>query len=228
MSKDQPAGVLRVRVTPETIRKSYGKLSQFYAFLESKFERGLREKGIKLLAVKDGEIVLEIGTGTGFALREIARSVGTSGKAYGLDVTPEMLHSTEKRLRRAGLMNRVELDEGDAKALRYGDDIFDAVYMSATLELFDTPDIDRVLSEVRRVLKPQGRLVVASMSKEGREDFWFVRLYEWLHQKLPKYASCRPLYLDKTIRDAGFDIAKSEEHLIMKLVPMKLVLAMAK
>lgn len=227
MSKDRPAGVLRVRAKPENVQKSYGALSKFYTFLEGKFEQRLREKGLKYLAAKEGEIVLEIGTGTGFALREIARAVGASGKAHGLDLTPEMLHLTEKRLRRAGLINRVELDEGDARAMRYGNDIFDAVYMSATLELFDTPDIDKVLDEVKRVLKPQGRLVVASMSKEGREDFWFVRLYEWLHQKLPKYATCRPIYLEQVINDTSFDIVKSEEYLIMKLVPMKLVLATA-
>lgn len=227
MSKDKPAGVLRVRATPENVQKSYGAISKFYTFLEGKFEQRLREKGLKYLAAKEGEIVLEIGTGTGFALREIARSVGASGKAHGLDLTPEMLHLTEKGLRRAGLLNRVELDEGDARTMRYGDDIFDAVYMSATLELFDTPDIDKVLGEVKRVLKPQGRLVVASMSKEGREDFWFVRLYEWLHQKLPKYATCRPIYLEQVVKDASFDIVKSEEYLAMKLVPMKLVLATA-
>ena len=179
----------------------------------------------EFLSVKKGEVVLEIGVGTGFSFKEIARSVGTAGKAYGIDITPEMLRLAEKRLRKAELTDRAELREADARTLPYEDNMFDAIYMAATLELFDTPDIPRVLGEIKRVLKPSGRLGVASVSKEGREGFWFLRLYEWMHQKFPKYASCRPIYVEQTIKDAGFDIAKRQDFMIMKLVPMKLVIA---
>lgn len=227
MGKDEQGDILRVSATPEDIKKSYGLLNRFYGLLEGKFEKGLREKELELLAVKEGEVVLEIGVGAGFSLQEIARSVGTTGKAHGIDITPEMLRLTEKRLRKAALMDRVELNEGDARAMPYEDNTFDAVYMAATLELFDTPDIPKVLGEIKRVLKQHGRLGVASLSKERRENFWFVRLYEWMHQKFPKYASCRPIYVEQTIKDAGFDVIKRQEFMIMKLVPMKLVMAMS-
>ena len=226
MGKDEKGDILRVAATPENIKKSYGVLSKLYGLLEGEFEKGIREKGLELLSVKEGEAVLEIGIGTGFSLQEIARSVGTAGKAYGLDITPEMLMLTEKRLRKAKLMDRVELKEGDARTIPYEDNMFDAVYMAATLELFDTPDIPRVLGEIKRVLKPGGRFGVASLSKEGKESFWFTRFYEWMHRKFPKYASCRPLYVERTIKDAGFEVVKREEFMIMKLVPMKLVIAM--
>ncbi len=224
MSKDE-GDILRVSVTPEDIKKSYGALSKFYGLLEGKFEKGPREKGLELLSVKEGEVVLEIGVGTGFSLREIAKSVGAAGKAYGIDITPEMLRLAEKRLRKAKLMDRVELHEGDARSMPYEDDMFDAVNMAGTLELFDTPDIPRVLGEIKRVLKPNGRLGITSLSKEGRESFWFLRFYEWVHQKLPKYASCRPIYVEPTIKNAGFDIVGRQEFMLMKLVPMKLVIA---
>ena len=225
MGKDGKGSILRVTATPADIRKSYGTLSKFYGLLEGKFEKRLRQRGLELLAVKEGEAVLEIGIGTGFSLREIARSVGTAGKAYGIDATPEMLKRADQRLRKAGLRERVALAKGDARAMPYHDNMFDAVYMTATLELFDTPDIPGVLGEIKRVLKPGGRLVVASLSKDGRENFWFVSLYEWLHRKFPGYASCRPIYVEQAIKDTGFDIARSEEFMIMKLVPMRLVLA---
>lgn len=217
--------ILRVPATLEDIKKSYTKISGLYATLEGKFEKRLRDRGLELLSVREGEVVLEIGFGTGYTLGEIARSVGDMGKAYGIDITPQMLEQTRKRLDKASLKDRVELCEGDARDMPYEDDMFDAAYMASTLELFDTPDIPRVLAEIKRVLKPEGRLVVASMSKGGWEGSTFLRLYEWLHRKIPRYASCRPIYVEESVREAGFHIVGSEELLLGRLVPMRIVIA---
>lgn len=216
---------MRVPVSLEDIKKSYGVMSRFYAVVEGLFEKGLRRKGLQLLSVSPGEMVLEVGFGTGYSLKEMANSVGENGKAYGIDITPQMLEITIKRLRKAGLMHRVELYEGDARRMPYGDSKFDAVYMASTLELFDTPDIPTVLDEVKRVLKPSGRLGVASMTKEGREGSLFIRFYEWLHQRIPKYANCRPIYVERSVADVGYQITHSDEFLICKIVPMKIVMA---
>ena len=217
--------VLRVPVSSEEIKKSYGVLSRFYAVAEGIFEKGLRQKGLQLLSVTPSEVVLEVGVGTGYSLKEIANSVGENGKAYGIDITPQMLEITRKRLRKAGLMDRVELYEGDARKMPYEDSKFDAVYMASTLELFDTPDIPRILKEVKRVLKPGGRLGVASLTKEDKEGSLFLRFYEWLHQRIPKYANCRPIYVEKSVQDAGYEITKTDEFVIAKLVPWKIVVA---
>ncbi len=217
--------VLRVRTSLEDIKKSYGALSRFYAIIEGIFEKGLRQRGLQLLSVTPGVVVLEVGVGTGYSLEEIANSVGDSGKACGLDITPQMLEITRKRLKRTGLIDRVELYEGDARSMPYEDRKFDAVYTACTLELFDTPDIPMVLREIKRVLKPGGRLGVASLTKEGREGSLFIRFYEWLHQKVPKYASCRPIYVEKSVGEAGYEIIKTDEFVIAKLVPWKLLVA---
>jgi len=217
--------MLRVRATLEDIKKSYGVMSKSYATLEGRFEKGLRRRGLELLDVKAGETILEIGVGTGFSLKEIASSVGEVGKAYGVDITPQMLQLTKERLEKAGLMGRVKLDEGDARQLPYEDGKFDAVYIAGTLELFDTPDIPKVLSEIKRVLKPTGRLGIASLSRESKENSLFLRFYEWLHQKIPKYASCRPIYVEQVIKDAGYKIVSREEFIVLSLAPFKLVVA---
>jgi len=220
--------ILRVRASSEDIKKSYGLLSRSYAILEGIFEKGLRQKGLQLLSVTPGEVVLEIGTGTGYSLKEIANSVGDSGKAYGIDITPQMLEITRKRLQKTGLIDRVELHEGDARSMPCEDSKFDAAYIAATLELFDTPDIPRVLKEIKRVLKPSGRLVVASLTKEGREGSLFIKFYEWLHQKIRKYASCRPIYVEESAEEAGFQITKVEEFALFKIAPWKIVVARPK
>jgi len=221
--------ILRVPVSSEDIKRSYGVVSRPYSILEGAMEKGLREKGLQLLGVREGEEILEIGIGTGFSLAEIAEAVGEKGKAYGLDITPQMLDMTRKRVEKRGLTNRVELQEADARSMPYQDNKFDAVYLASTLELFDTPDIPRVLNEIKRVLKPGGRLGVASLTKEGRGESVFIRLfmrfYEWLHKKIPKYANCRPIYVEELVAEAGYHITKAEEFVLYKIVPWKLLVA---
>jgi len=217
--------VSRVRASVEDIKNSYSLTSRFYAIFEGLFEKGLRQRGLELLAVTSGEVVLEIGIGTGHSLKEIANSVGQSGKACGLDITPRMLEISRKRLEKAVLIDRVELCEGDARSMPYEDDRFDATYMASTLELFDTPDIPGVLKEIKRVLKPNGRLGVASLTREGREDSLFVKFYEWLHRRIPRYASCRPIYVEKSVEEAGFQITRSVDFVLYKIVPWKIVAA---
>jgi demethylmenaquinone methyltransferase/2-methoxy-6-polyprenyl-1,4-benzoquinol methylase len=163
--------------------------------------------------------------------------VGKTGKAQGLDISPGMLQVTRRRLEKARLMDRVELYCGDAASLPYNDSTFSAIFMSFTLELFDPPEISIVLNEVKRVLIPGGRLGVVSMSTDNRHSF-MLRLYEWTHQKWPKYVDCRPThqkwpkYVDcrpipvqESVKDAGYQI-KSKEKSMMFGLPIEIVLAL--
>ena len=106
----------------------------------------------------------------------------------------------------------------------YDDNIFDAVFMSFTLELFDTPEIPELLKEVKRVLKPGGRLGVTSISREDRQSV-LLRLYEWAHNKWPRYVDCRPIYVQHSLRDAGYEI-KSKEKVKVFGLPGEIVVAM--
>ncbi len=214
--------ILRVK---GDIKATYAKLSRVYAILEGRFERKLRERGLELLGVQEGETVLEIGFGTGYSLVEIAKSVGKTGKAYGIDVTLEMVRLARKRLDKERLTERVELYQGDAREMPYDGEQFDAVYMAGTLELFDTPDIPGVLAEIKRVLKPSGRLGVISIPKGSHEDMMILRFYEWIHRTFPRYASCRPIYVEDSVRDAGFEITRAEEMKMGGVFPMKIVMA---
>ena len=94
---------------------------------------------------------------------KITEKIGLSGKAYGIDISSGMLDVTRERLQSAGLMESVELVNGDAAWMPFDDDKFDAVFSSFSLELFDTPEIPMVLGGISRVLKPHGRLGVVGM-----------------------------------------------------------------
>jgi ubiquinone/menaquinone biosynthesis C-methylase UbiE len=205
-----PLGVLPVSRSKEEAKRFYDRISTYYDCLTGAFEWKYAEMAVDSLSVKEGETILEIGFGPGRCLRRLAESVGKTGKVYGVDISSGMLDVARRRLDKARLMDRVELYLGDAASLPYGDNTFDAVFMSFTLELFDTPEIPRLLEEVKRVLKPKGRIGVASMSKEDGESL-LLRLYEWAHRKWPKYVDCRPIYLEQSLRDARYEIRKKEK-----------------
>ncbi len=221
--KSPVSPVLPVPRTKEEAKRLYDRVSRFYDYLTGAFERKYAEMALERLAVEEGGTVLEIGFGSGHCLRRIAQSVGQTGKAYGIDISSGMLEVTKRRLEKAGLIDRVELYCADAASLPYDDNTFDAIFMSFTLELFDTPEIAKVLEEVKRVLKPRGRLGVASMSKENG-NLTMLRLYEWAHKKWPKYIDCRPIYVEQSLKDVGYDIESKEKVRLFGL-PGEIVIA---
>lgn len=201
----------RVPRTKAQARASYDRMSRSYDLFAGNFEKRLRNLALERLGVAAGEAVLEIGFGTGHSLEQIAKAVGEKGRVSGVDLSRGMLTVSRKRLDRAGLSERVELHCGDAAQLPYADEDFDAAFMSFTLELFDTPEIPIVLGEIKRVLKTGGRLGVVSLSREDGLSL-MLRVYEWLHQRLPQYIDCRPIYIAQALQDAGFQIVHSEKE----------------
>ena len=84
----------------------------------------------------------------------------------------------------------------------------DAVFMSFTLELFDTPEIPKVRAECKRVLNPGGRIVVVCVSKDEPDEI-LIEAFQWTHKHFPNYLDCRPIYMRSSMEEAGFTIAKA-------------------
>ncbi len=217
------ASISRVLRSRAEARATYDRISRWYDVLEGHWEKRSKERGLELLAVSEGETVLEIGSGTGHGVVHLARRVGTGGKVLAVDLSRGMLEKTRSAVNKAGFAERVTLMCSDAEELPLDSLSVDAVYLSYTLELFDTPEIPRVLGEIRRVLRPGGRLCAVSLSKLGSPTF-MRHLYEWGHEAFPKLLDCRPIYVRQALEDAEFRISSSERMSLIGM-PVEIVLA---
>ncbi len=196
----------------ELTRKFYDRSSAAYDLIADSGEHAAREGGRKALDIRAGEQVLEIGYGTGHSVLELAQRVGENGKVCGIDISSGMHDAALHRLTNAGLAERVDLRVAAVPPIPWPDACFDVVTMSFTLELFPLDQIPAVLAEARRVLRPEGRIGVVSMSvtADGENDSLLEITYKWMHQHFPHIVDCQPIAAARLLKDATFTLIHEE------------------
>jgi SAM-dependent methyltransferase len=117
--------------------------------------------------IHKGETVLDVGCGAGVDTLVAAMMVGPEGKAVGIDLTSEMLDRARANLEKTSLGN-VSFQEGSAEELPFADEIFDVVISNGVFNL--VPDKPKALREIFRVLRPQGRLMMADQILAGEME----------------------------------------------------------
>ncbi len=155
---------------------------------------------VAVAEMREGETVLDLGSGGGIDVLLSARRVGPTGRAYGLDMTDEMLALARENARKAGVTNAVFL-KGEMEAMPLPNGEVDVIISNCVVNL--SPDKDKVLREAFRVLKPGGRIAIADIVTPGA-------LPEVIQKNWALWTGCvaGALSIDQyteKLRAAGFD-----------------------
>ncbi len=154
---------------------------------------------VALASLKEGETVLDLGSGAGFDCFLAANKVGKHGRVIGVDMTPEMIEKARENARKGNYKN-VEFRLGEIENIPAADNSVDAVISNCVINL--APDKGRVFKEAWRVIKPGGRLMVSDLVLEKE-------LPEIVRNSIEAYIGCltgaimKDEYL-KAIKNAGF------------------------
>lgn len=154
---------------------------------------------VALASLKEGETVLDLGSGAGFDCFLAADKVGKQGKVIGVDMTPEMLEKARENARKGNYEN-VEFRLGEIESLPAADNSVDVVISNCVINL--SPDKARVFQETFRVLKPGGRLMVSDITL-------LKELPDFIRNSIAAYVGCisgalmKDEYID-AIKEAGF------------------------
>lgn len=148
------------------VSKMFDSIAHKYDFLNHFLSLGIdkfwRRKAIRLLAESNPQQILDVATGTADVAILTARTIPES-KIVGIDISPQMLQVGRTKIQKENLNSRIDLIDGDAENLPFGDNIFDAVTVAYGVRNFE--DLEAGLEEINRVLKKNGKLVVIEFSK---------------------------------------------------------------
>ncbi|OGO06088.1 MAG: hypothetical protein A2Y60_00105, partial [Chloroflexi bacterium RBG_13_54_9] len=166
-----------------------------------------------IAGLREGEVVLDLGSGGGIDCFLAAQRVGVGGRVIGLDMTPEMVSLARENAKKMGI-NNVEFRLGEMEHMPVESNSIDVIISNCVINL--SPDKDAVFREAFRVLKPGGRLCVSDI-------VLLQKLPPEIKESLDQWAGCvagaldKKLYLDKLLA-AGFVNASTEEKSIPVLI----------
>ncbi|TDA69660.1 MAG: bifunctional demethylmenaquinone methyltransferase/2-methoxy-6-polyprenyl-1,4-benzoquinol methylase UbiE [Clostridia bacterium] len=159
-----------------TIARQYDRMNSLLSFGRDK---GWRQRAVDILAPGAADTVLDVCCGTAMLSLEVAKRLGPQGKVIGIDFSPEMLAVGERNLRANPLGSRVELVPGDALELPFPDDSFDSAVSAFALR--NLTDVVAAMAEMRRVVRPGGRIVILELAKPSATVFQRIYYFYFYH-----------------------------------------------
>ena len=192
--------VLPAQLGKDEVRSTYERIAPLYDIWANLTESRARRRCMEIAAIRDGESVLEVAVGTGLTFAEILR-VNPSGHNEGVDLTAGMLRQAEAKARKIA-PGRYHLNVGDAYALNFPDGSFDVLINNFMFDLLPEADFEKVLAEFRRVLRPNGRMILVNMAKGNSLQH---KLWDAIYRIHPSLmGGCRGVGLSPYVAPAGF------------------------
>jgi demethylmenaquinone methyltransferase/2-methoxy-6-polyprenyl-1,4-benzoquinol methylase len=182
------------------------KILKYYSWRATNYDAGSsfeiehHAEALRLADIQKGQHILDVAAGTGRATVGLVLAVGETGKVDALDLSDAMLSQARSKVEKLGLYDRVNFKQGNAKELPYPDETFDLVYNGYMFDLIPLDGFLPILKEMRRVLKPGGKLVLVNMSKPDDRKTLFEKIYERGWAVMP----CRPVLMSSYLEPAGF------------------------
>jgi demethylmenaquinone methyltransferase/2-methoxy-6-polyprenyl-1,4-benzoquinol methylase len=183
--------------TDDTAKKYYAwRASNYDAGAE--WEKPFHAEAVQMANAQEGQQVLVVACGTGRGMIELAQAVGPTGRVDAMDLSEQMIEEARSKCEEKGLADRVNFKQGNAKELPYPDATFDIVYNGYMLDLIPLDSFYPILQEMKRVLKPGGKLVLLNMSKPDEKKTFYESFYKWTG--IP----CRPVLMAPYLGSLGF------------------------
>lgn len=184
----------------DSIKDAYSKVARFYNLWSSLTESQAAEKVIEWAEIRDGEQILEVAVGTGLVFAEIVQH-NPSGFTNGIDISQSMLARAEQLVKNRP-EQRYNLQMGSAYKLPFESNMFDVLINNFMLDLLPEEDFPIILSEFHRVLKPNGRVILSTMTFGRR---WYNKLWHFIAKRMPSLLTgCRPVTMSRFLAEAGF------------------------
>ena len=186
-------------------RKVYDRVASVYPASTFFFHSKAHRMALDMSGIENGDRVLEVATGSGEMFRRLLKR-NASGVNVGFDLSPNMAAFTERRVRREFPDASMLLQAVDARHMPYRDASFDHVVSCYLYELLDYEDIHKTLREIRRVLRPGGKLTAILI---GQDDAMFREGYKVCGRLVPAFwgrlVSNR---MPEWVQQVGFEIEK--------------------
>lgn len=164
---------------------------------------------LQALALQKGEHVLDVGSGPGLLVADMARTVGPSGLVTGLDINTSMMRVAQRRCE--PISSHVALVQGDATALPFPDEAFDVAVSTQVYEYID--DVAQALAEVYRILRPGGRILIIdtdwdSIVWNAKDTALMQRILDaWVERFADAHL---PGSLSRLLADSGFSLRRRD------------------
>lgn len=181
-----------------SVKQKYDKVAPYYDYMSGIFERHIINHAVSLLNISKKDKFLDLACGTGKVLKQASKQ---TNKLYGCDFSKNMVEVAKKRCPTAkykvcNITNKLYYDK------------MDKINLSVTLGMIPKNKQQQMFKEIKKILKSNGLLVVTEYTTKNQN--WFTKILNLQNKVIPSFQDCKPLDVEKILKENKFKIIKSE------------------